>query len=332
MQPKQARRSKATESCRSSASLDLGPSDDVEDGAPQLASARLTTRGIRSSTNAGMGRPRRGVLRFANCEPRGIIDGPLPCPVDPRVLLSGEAGNQRRVVATVDQSAGCSLSYKSAGPRRARGACRRAYSLSSSGHDDLLDIDLLQVDACGRDVRVPELTLDDWQGHPLTGELDSVRMPQLLGRNLPNTCGERVASQLPACGGRRPRPPADRRIDHTEQRPDGQLHPAHDPRRDVIAPRPGVHPGACSPCNGCPSAPAMQHSGGADHRRRLPLATNSSGSKHKSSSRPGLAQTAPIGQTQPRDRVSRPACSPRERGAGACCTRANADLHVPQLD
>ncbi len=42
----------------------------------------------------------------------------------------------------------------------------------------------------------------------------------------------------------------------------------------------------------------MQHSGGADHGHRPPLATNSSGSKHKSSSRPGLAQTAPIGQMQ----------------------------------
>ena len=44
----------------------------------------------------------------------------------------------------------------------------------------------------------------------------------------------------------------------------------------------------------------MQHSGGADHGRRPPLPTNSSGRKHKSSSGPGLAQTAPIGQQRPR--------------------------------
>jgi hypothetical protein len=45
----------------------------------------------------------------------------------------------------------------------------------------------------------------------------------------------------------------------------------------------------------CPSAPAIQQSGGADHGRRPPLATNSSVSKHKSSSLPGLARTAATG-------------------------------------
>ena len=58
----------------------------------------------------------------------------------------------------------------------------------------------------------------------------------------PNTSSERVPAQLPAHGGRRPRPPTSRTIDHTEQRADRQLDPTGEPRSGMIAPRPGIHP------------------------------------------------------------------------------------------
>ena len=58
----------------------------------------------------------------------------------------------------------------------------------------------------------------------------------------PNTSSERVPAQLPAHGGRRPRPPTSRTIDHTEQRADRQLDPTGEPRSEMIAPRPGIHP------------------------------------------------------------------------------------------
>ena len=57
-----------------------------------------------------------------------------------------------------------------------------------------------------------------------------------------NTSRERGPAQLPAHGGRRPRPPTSRSVDHTEQRADGQLDPAGNPRSEMITPRPGIHP------------------------------------------------------------------------------------------
>ena len=43
------------------------------------------------------------------------------------------------------------------------------------GQDDLLDVDALQVDARGAQVRVPELALYDVRRHSLARELDGVR-------------------------------------------------------------------------------------------------------------------------------------------------------------
>jgi hypothetical protein len=46
--------------------------------------------------------------------------------------------------------------------------------------DDLLDIDPLQTHVCCGDVRMPELPLDDRQRHAFTGELNRVRMAELM--------------------------------------------------------------------------------------------------------------------------------------------------------
>ena len=48
--------------------------------------------------------------------------------------------------------------------------------------DDLARVDPLQVGAGGAEVGMPELALDNVDRHPLTGKLDRVRMPQLMGR------------------------------------------------------------------------------------------------------------------------------------------------------
>src|ERR1019366_164575 len=88
-----------------------------------------------------------------------------------------------------------------------------------------------------------QLPLDDPDRHPLARALDRVRVTELVRREpAPNTSRERVPAQLSACGGRRPRPPASRSVDHTEQRAAGQLDATGEPRGEMIAPRPGVHP------------------------------------------------------------------------------------------
>jgi hypothetical protein len=49
---------------------------------------------------------------------------------------------------------------------------------------------------------MPELPLDHWQRHPLWGELDGVRMSELVRREAaPNAGRRRVAAQLAARGG-----------------------------------------------------------------------------------------------------------------------------------
>jgi hypothetical protein len=48
----------------------------------------------------------------------------------------------------------------------------------------------------------PELPLDHWQRHPLSGELDGVRMTELMRRERPHPGRRRVAAQLAARGGR----------------------------------------------------------------------------------------------------------------------------------
>jgi hypothetical protein len=69
--------------------------------------------------------------------------------------------------------------------------------------DDFLDIDPLQVNARGRDVRMPELPLDDRQRHAFACELDRVCVAELVRRETAANAGRRsVAAQLAARGGR----------------------------------------------------------------------------------------------------------------------------------
>ncbi len=52
---------------------------------------------------------------------------------------------------------------------------------------------------------MPELALDDVDGHPFPGKLDSVPVPELVGREpAPNTSLGGEPAQLTADGGGRP--------------------------------------------------------------------------------------------------------------------------------
>ena len=68
---------------------------------------------------------------------------------------------------------------------------------------------------------MPELALDNVDRHPLPGELDGVRVPQLVGREpAPDTGLGGELAELSADGGRRPCATAGRAVDDAEQRPD----------------------------------------------------------------------------------------------------------------
>jgi hypothetical protein len=59
---------------------------------------------------------------------------------------------------------------------------------SMNGGDDLLRVDPLEVGAGGREVRVPELALDQRQWDPFMEQLDSVGMAELMrGKAPPDT-------------------------------------------------------------------------------------------------------------------------------------------------
>jgi hypothetical protein len=92
------------------------------------------------------------------------------------------------------------------------------------GRDDLLDVDALQVDARGPEVGVAELALDDVQRDTFAGELDGVRMTQLVWREAsPDTCPSGMAAKLAADRGRRPMSTTGRAVDHAEQRAGREL-------------------------------------------------------------------------------------------------------------
>src|SRR5215211_1104678 len=90
------------------------------------------------------------------------------------------------------------------------------------GRDDLLGVDPLQIDRSGAEIQMPQLPLDDVQRHPLAGELERMRVPQLVrSEPAPDTRPGRDPPELGADRGTRPRPPAGWAVDHAEQRPDG---------------------------------------------------------------------------------------------------------------
>jgi hypothetical protein len=71
------------------------------------------------------------------------------------------------------------------------------------GVDDLGVVDAAQVDGGDPEVGMPELTLDDHERHVLARHLDSVSMPELMGRKPPTHPGcDRGVAQLDTDPGR----------------------------------------------------------------------------------------------------------------------------------
>src|SRR3954451_9291616 len=109
------------------------------------------------------------------------------------------------------------------------------------GGDDLLGVDPLQVDAGGAEVGVPELALDDVERDVLAGELERMRVAQLVRRKAapdPGRCGEPAELAADRCVG--PRPSARGAVDDAEQRTDWQLNSGCEPRAQLL-PAPLVH-------------------------------------------------------------------------------------------
>ena len=81
---------------------------------------------------------------------------------------------------------------------------------------------------------MPELPLDNQERDPLARDFDRVGVPELVRRGPTSDTGrEGVAVELPASGGRRPRPTARRSVDHAQQRADRQLDPTREPWREM---------------------------------------------------------------------------------------------------
>src|SRR5215211_5862735 len=123
----------------------------------------------------------------------------------------------------------CPMSLRSELESGAGGHHRRA--AGAHGRDDLLRVDPLQVDRRGAEIHMPQLALDDVQRYALAGELERVRVAQLVRREPPPGAGPGSdPPELAAHGGARPRSPARRAVDDAEQRPDWELGAGAEPR------------------------------------------------------------------------------------------------------
>jgi hypothetical protein len=87
---------------------------------------------------------------------------------------------------------------------------------------------------------MPKPTLDDVHWHPLAGELDRVRMSQLVWGK-PRRTPSAASLRSPRRGGRRPGSAAGRAVEDAEQRPDRQHDPLLKPPLQVLDPS-LVHP------------------------------------------------------------------------------------------
>jgi hypothetical protein len=82
-----------------------------------------------------------------------------------------------------------------------------------------------------------ELALDDVDRDSLAGELDRVRMSQLMGSEpVAHTCVGGELAQFGAGGGGRPPPPARGAVDDAEQRSGRQRHSKGKPSGELLEP------------------------------------------------------------------------------------------------
>jgi hypothetical protein len=109
------------------------------------------------------------------------------------------------------------------------------------GFDDLAVVDALQVDRGDAEVAVAELALDDDQWHAFAGELDGMRVPELVRREAPTDAGREGGPAQLSSGCRTGPVPASRgSVDDAEQRTDRKLDSQLEPRAKLL-PGPFVH-------------------------------------------------------------------------------------------
>ena len=90
---------------------------------------------------------------------------------------------------------------------------------------------------------MPELALNDVHRHALAGELDRVRVAQLMRREPATDPGlSSELAQLTTSSGRRPPPTAGGSVDHAEQRSDRERYAMGHPGRELLEAE-LVHPG-----------------------------------------------------------------------------------------
>ncbi len=191
--------------------------------------------------------------------------------------------------------------------------------------DDLLGIDALQVHARRGHIRMPEVTLDDRQRHPLPREFDSVRMAELMRRE--PTAAHRPRARIGAAPRvRRSRTTAARGSAHrsrrTARRPATQPSTRATARGDRSRPmRPSRLPGAC-----CPSPGEPESRRGADRdltrsTTALPGSVDRRATARRSAREPG-SRADRTGSCASRRRSRRPSGDPPDRPSPCCEARA----------
>jgi hypothetical protein len=100
----------------------------------------------------------------------------------------------------------------------------------------------LQIDAGGSEVGMRQLALDDVQRHALPGQLERMRVAQLVrSKPAPDARVDGDSPEFAADCGTGPLSPARRAVDDAKQRPDRKLDARRDPRTQLL-PAPLVHP------------------------------------------------------------------------------------------
>jgi hypothetical protein len=108
--------------------------------------------------------------------------------------------------------------------------------------DDLGVVDRAEVRGGHAEVGLPELALDDDQGHALTRHLNGMRVSQLVRREPAANSGfASGVAKLRSDPSGSARPTARRSSEHTEQRVYRKRGSEHEPRLELL-PCPAVHP------------------------------------------------------------------------------------------
>ena len=169
---------------------------------------------------------------------------------------------------------------------------------------------------------MPELALDDVQRHALAGELQGVRVAQLVRRKpAPDAGAGGDPPKLGADGGARPRSSAGRAVDDAQQRPDRQSARAPATGRSCPSPTRPCRPHAGGrPCRGGPAATRAARRGRA-RRARAPPGCAARRARARRSSRAAASRAGRRWCAASRPRSHRPWVG--RPGSGCPCSAAD---------